>query len=75
MGLRVLAGWPSEDHPDLLKQFRSICRGRQVIAVGRLDETADRNQGIEAIVDGGTVGAPQRSSCRRERHIARMGHA
>jgi hypothetical protein len=44
-----------------------------VIAVGRLDETADRNQGIEAIIDGGAAGAAQRSQLGKRQRLIDAG--
>jgi len=45
----------------------------KVIAVGRFDETTDRNQSIETVVDRGTAGAAQRSQLGERQRLIDPG--
>ena len=45
----------------------------EAIAFMRFDETADRNQGIGTVVDGGTAGAAQRSQLGERQRLIDAG--
>src|SRR5215469_18944630 len=47
--------------------------GGKVIAVGRFDETTDRNLSIETVVDRGTAGAAQRSQLGERQRLIDPG--
>ena len=51
---------------------KPVGRGK-VIAVGRFDETTDRNQRIETVVDRGTAGAAQRSQLGERQRLIDPG--